>query len=53
MDLFTNPELQYVRAAENPPTRLETYEFAIQVKLDNTRQKQSGVTDYNDQVGAG
>lgn len=37
MDLFVNPELQYVRAAQNPSTRVEPYEFAIAVKLDNTR----------------
>jgi type IV pilus assembly protein PilN len=37
MDLFVNPELQYVRAAQNPATRVEPYEFAIAVKLDNTR----------------
>ena len=37
MDLFVNPELQYVRAAQNPPNRYETYEFAIRVVLDNTR----------------
>jgi type IV pilus assembly protein PilN len=33
MDLFVNPELQYVRAAERPATRTEPYEFAIQVRL--------------------
>jgi type IV pilus assembly protein PilN len=37
MDLFVNPELQYVRASQNPPSRYETYEFAIRVRLDNTR----------------
>lgn len=36
MDLFVNPELQYVRAAQNPANRYETYEFAIRVVLDNT-----------------
>jgi type IV pilus assembly protein PilN len=34
MDLFVRPELQYVRAAANPPNRVETYEFAITVNLD-------------------
>lgn len=33
MDLFVNPELQYVRAAERPANRTEPYEFAIQVRL--------------------
>lgn len=37
MDLFVRPELQYVRASQNPPTPIETYEFAISVRLDNTR----------------
>lgn len=37
MDLFVGPELQYVRASQNPASRTETYEFAISVKLDNTR----------------
>lgn len=33
MDLFVNPELQYVRAAERPANRTEPYEFAIQVRF--------------------
>src|SRR6056300_1127240 len=37
MDLFIGPELQYVRASQSPPSRYETYEFAIRVKLDNQR----------------
>ena len=37
MDLFIDPELQYVRASQSPPSRYETYEFAIRVKLDNQR----------------
>jgi len=36
MDLFVRPELQYVRAADRPANRIETYEFAIRVRLDNT-----------------
>ena len=42
MDLFVNPELQYVRAAQNPPTRFEEYEFAIRVRLDNARKEDEG-----------
>ena len=42
MDLFVNPELQYVRAAQDPPNRYETYEFAIRVRLDNTRNTEEG-----------
>jgi type IV pilus assembly protein PilN len=37
MDLFLRPELQYVRAASSPPNRVETYEFAITVILNNKR----------------
>ena len=33
MDLFSNPELQYVRAAEKPTSRTEPYEFSLQVRL--------------------
>jgi len=33
MDLFVNPELQYVRAAQKPASRTESYEYAIQVRL--------------------
>jgi len=51
MDLFVSPELQYVRASQNPPNRVETYEFAISVRLDNTRgeDKETG----EQPVGAG
>jgi type IV pilus assembly protein PilN len=33
MDLFLNPELQYVRAAQKPASRTEPYEYAISVRL--------------------
>lgn len=51
MDLFVGPELQYVRAATKPASRVETYEFAITVRLDNTK----GETEQIDveSVGAG
>ena len=39
MDLFVRPELQFVRAAEKPASRTEPYEFAIRVRLDNTREE--------------
>ena len=39
MDLFVKPELQYVRTAKKQTNRVEPYEFAIRVKLDNTRKK--------------
>ena len=51
MDFFTNPELQYVRAAQQPANRTEPYEFAIRVRVDNTnRQEQSAEVES---VGAG
>jgi type IV pilus assembly protein PilN len=51
MDLFVSPELQYVRAAQNPASRTEPYEFAIAVKLDNTRSEDQESGD--EPVGAG
>jgi type IV pilus assembly protein PilN len=37
MDLFVSPELQYVRASQRPESAVETYEFSIRVRLDNTK----------------
>ena len=51
MDLFVRPELQYVRAAKKPPSRTETYEFAIRVILDNQRKKDGELDE--EQVEAG
>jgi type IV pilus assembly protein PilN len=39
MDLFENPELQYVRASDRPENRFETYDFAIRVKLNNQKEQ--------------
>jgi type IV pilus assembly protein PilN len=39
MDLFVRPELQFVRASEDPPNRVETYEFAITVSLNKKRSQ--------------
>jgi type IV pilus assembly protein PilN len=39
MDLFMLPELQFVRAAQEPPTPTETYEFSIRVRLDTNRKR--------------
>ncbi len=33
MQLFVKPELQYVRAARSPETRVESYEYAIQLNV--------------------
>ena len=38
-DLFLRPDLQYVRAAERPASRVETYEFAIRVRLNLSRDQ--------------
>ena len=37
MDLFIRPELQYVRASQQPLSPIESYEFAINVSLNNKR----------------
>ena len=50
MDLFVRPELQYVRASEKPTSRVETYEFAIRVRLDNTKKDEEA---GEEPVGAG
>jgi len=46
MDLFVGPELQYVRASQQPSSRTETYEFAISVRLNNKRG------DENEEAGS-
>ena len=51
MDLFVRPELQYVRTAQNPESRVETYEYVISLKLDNTRKDDLG--DGEEQAEAG
>lgn len=51
MQLFVRPELQYVRAAAQPETRVESYEYSIQVSLDNTQKDDLG--DGEDQPEAG
>ena len=53
MDLFVKPELQYVRAAERPTSRYETYEFAIRVALDNTRDEEESEETGGAPAGAG
>jgi type IV pilus assembly protein PilN len=40
MDLFDNPELQYVRASDRPENRFETYDFAIRVRLNNQKEQE-------------
>ena len=53
MDLFVNPELEYVRASQNPPNRFETCEFAIRVKLDNQRGQEDEAEAGAEPAGAG
>lgn len=48
-DLFIGPELQYVRASQEPVSRAETYEFAIRVRL-NPRRGQESQDDDGDQL---
>ena len=52
MDLFDNPELQYVRASERPESRFETYDFAIRVKLNNQKEQEEA-DDGTEPGGAG
>ena len=51
MALFREPELNYVRAAMNPETRVESYEYAIQLRLDTARKNDLG--DGENQAEAG
>ena len=44
MDVFVKPELQYVRRQANPVNRVEDYEFAIRVTLDNTPDEEGAET---------
>ena len=52
MDLFVGPELQFVRAAQNPASRTETYEFSISVRL-NTRRGEDSEEAGMEPAGAG
>lgn len=48
-DLFIGPELQFVRASQEPASRAETYEFAIRVRL-NPRRGEEPQDDAGDQM---
>ena len=52
MDLFIGPELQFVRASENPASRTETYEFSISVRL-NTKRGEEREETGTEPAGAG
>lgn len=49
-DLFTGPDLQYVRTAQQPASRAEPYEFAIRVRL-NPRREQPPDEDADELAG--
>ncbi|MEE8495275.1 MAG: PilN domain-containing protein [Xanthomonadales bacterium] len=51
MELFVGPELQYVRAAAKPANRVETYEYSISVKLDNTQKDDLGDEENQAETG--
>ncbi len=51
MELFVKPELQYVRAAKSPETRVESYEYAIQLNVVIPRN--DDLDDDEDQEQAG
>ncbi len=53
MDLFTNPELQFVRAAEAPVSQTEAYEFAINVRLRSAQQDADAETGYDNDAAGG
>lgn len=52
MDLFVNPELQYVRASASPASRTETYEFAINVRMRN-KTKSTDEDVFDTEVAGG
>lgn len=53
MDLFVNPELQYVRTAAKPTSRTEPYEYAIQVRLyRKSKTEQEDGEGGGEQTGA-
>ena len=51
MKLFVKPELQYVRAAKSPETRVESYEYAIRLNVVIPRNDNLG--DDEEQTEAG
>ena len=51
MDLFVNPELQYVRASDKPAVKTEPYEYAIQVKIRGAGKLNQNM-DTDTSVGA-
>lgn len=53
MDLFTNPELQYVRASAQPIARTESYEFAINVRLRSAQQDPDAEAGFDSEVAGG
>jgi type IV pilus assembly protein PilN len=50
-ELFIGPQLRYVRTAARPASPVETYEYSISVRLQNTRKDDLG--DEENQAEAG
>jgi len=53
MDLFSNPELQYVRASTQPASRTEAYEFAINVSLRAAQQDADAAAGFDEDTAGG
>ncbi len=53
MDLFNNPELQYVRASAQPVSRTEAYEFAINVILRSAKQDSDAEAGFDNEAAGG
>ncbi|MDZ4728904.1 MAG: PilN domain-containing protein [Xanthomonadales bacterium] len=53
MDLFTNPELQYVRTAAQPASRTEAYEFAINVNMRNAKLDADAEAGFDTETAGG
>jgi len=53
MDLFSNPELQYVRASTQPSSRTEAYEFAINVNLRSAKRDADEAAGFDSDPAGG
>jgi len=51
MGLFVKPQLQYVRAAQKPQSRVETYEYSISVKLDISKKDELDEAENQGEAG--
>lgn len=53
MDMFSNPELQYVRTSAQPAARTETYEFAINVNMRNAKLDADAEAGFDTETAGG